>query len=96
MTDLLTQLQTTRRPRLLLRAARLGAMDYRRERDLCRIAHTATLPAPQTALHLLLAEEEKWETLRQAGDATYRLTRHVELLIAIMGEARFLPHTAPV
>ena len=37
MTDLATMLNALRRPKILIRAARAGVVDYRRDRDLKRL-----------------------------------------------------------
>ncbi len=42
MTDFRAILATLRRPRLLIRAARLGMEDYRRDRDLGRLTDCAS------------------------------------------------------
>jgi hypothetical protein len=72
MTDFRALLADLRRPQLLIRAARCGLADYRRDRDLRRIldAH----PSSDRAVR------------RIAG-----LTRHIEVLIALMCEVRLLP-----
>ena len=85
MTDFRDLLKNLRRPRLLVQAARLGMADYRRERDLRRIAGTPAAPDhAQAAL----------EQTRRAGDAGYDIARHVEVLIALMAEVRLLPAPA--
>jgi hypothetical protein len=94
MTDTTAALDALRRPRLLVRTARFGLEDYRRERDLPRLLPGEGTPRPARALELLLAAEAGCEAARQRGEATYSLTRHVDLLIAIMGEARLAAHTA--
>ena len=94
MTDFHTVMSNLRRPRLLIHAARFGLPDYRRDRDLRRLMRTATLPSPARALPQLLREEESLEATRRAGDAGYSLIRHVEVLIALMGETRLLPPRA--
>lgn len=91
MTDPLSILTALRRPRLLIRAARFGVTDYRRERDLSRLLHSPRLPAPGQALDSLMAQEEMLETTRRAGDASYSISRHIDLLIALMAEARLIP-----
>ena len=90
MSDPFKQIAALRRPRLLVRAARHGLDDYDRVRDLPRILRSGRLPAPTAALDALLAAEEAAEQTRLAGDAAYSAARHVELLIALMGEARLL------
>ncbi|PWE33104.1 hypothetical protein DDZ14_06720 [Maritimibacter sp. 55A14] len=91
MTELNRAFCALRRPKLLIRAARLGLEHYVRDRDLRRIARTGRLPSPERALAALMEEEEKLESTRKLGDATYSACRHVELLVAIMAEARLLP-----
>ncbi len=97
MTDFLQLLSSIRRPRLLIRAARFGIEEYNRERDLRRVMRVATPPSPRAAVRTLLSEEARLEETRQSGDATYSVVRHVDVLIALMAEARLLPrpHSAP-
>lgn len=89
MTDFRTLLAQLRRPRLLIRAARFGIVDYRRERDLRRLVE-APLP-PDRALPRLIDEEERLEHSRREGRADYSVARHIEVLIALMAEVRLLP-----
>ena len=94
MTDLATVLNALRRPKILIRAARCGVADYRRERDLKRILRQPRTAAPAQALGSLLAEETRLEAIRTAGEATYSIQRHVAVLTAILAEARLLPPRA--
>ena len=89
MTDFRAFLETLSRPRLLIRAARFGIADYRRERDLRRLVEAALPPA--RAVPRLIDEEERLETCRVAGSAEYSVARHIEVLIALMAEVRLLP-----
>lgn len=91
MTDFSAVLKDLRRPRLLIRAARHGLCDYRRDRDLRRLMRLSTLPSPDRALGVLVAEEAEIERNRQSGDARYSVSRHIEILIALMAEFRLLP-----
>lgn len=75
------------RPRLLLRAARHGLQDYRRERDLRRLLPQGGHSGAD-ALPRLIAAEAEAEATRCRGDAGYSISRHVELLIALLAEAR--------
>jgi hypothetical protein len=90
MTDLATVLNAIRRPKILIRAARCGLVDYRRERDLKRLLRQSA-GAPAQAINRLLAEEKRLEDTRAAGEATYSIQRHVAVLTAILAEARLLP-----
>lgn len=91
MTDFSAVLKDLRRPQLLIRAARHGLCDYRRDRDLRRLMRLSTLPSPDRALGALVAEEAEIERNRQSGDARYSVARHIEILIALMAEFRLLP-----
>lgn len=75
---------TLRRPRLLMRAARIGLQDYRRDRDLRRIL--PNVPDPR-ALDVLLTEEARLEAARQSG-AAWPALRHIEVMIALLAELR--------
>lgn len=90
MTDLLTMLAGLRRPRLLIRAARFGAEDYRRERHLRRILRCSALPRTGTAILRLVEIEAALNADRLEGAASYSVAEHVEVLAALMGEARLL------
>lgn len=96
MTDLLSLVSDLRRPKLLIRAARAGLCDYNRNRDLKRLMRLASPPSPDRAVKALLAEEERLEDTRREGNASYNLSRHIEILIAMMAEARLLPRRAEV
>lgn len=90
MTDALTTLSDLRRPSLLIRAARHGVADYDRGARLNRFLEPGADTSSETVLNALLTAEAEVEQHRQAGLATYSITRHIELLIALMGEARYL------
>lgn len=96
MTELTSLLGALRRPRLLIRAARFGLAEYRRTPALRRLFAAAGAHTPAQVIALLLAREAEPEARRKSGDAGYSVARHVELLIALMAEARLLPQdTAP-
>ncbi|GKY87657.1 DUF6477 family protein [Sinisalibacter aestuarii] len=90
MTDTATLLAGLRRPRLLIRAARFGLADYNRERDLKRLTRQPVAPAPRAAVDALIAAEAALEESRQTGAAGYSPARHVDVLIALISEARLL------
>lgn len=93
-----------RRPRLLMRAARIGLQDYRRDRDLRRILPQTLFSAlksasPEAALVMMAAqgaallewlteEEARIETARLAATAGYSPLRHIEVMIALLAEKR--------
>jgi hypothetical protein len=95
MTDVTTVLNALRRPKILIRAARAGVADYRRERDLKRLLRLAQAAVPQQTIGTLLAEENRLEANRTAGEATYNLQRHVAVLTAILVEVRRMSAGSP-
>lgn len=90
MTDLLTMLNAIKRPRLLINAARIGMPDYRRETHLPRHLGDAQLPRSGEALARLIEIESDLDARRRDRTAGYSAARHVDVLIAMMGEARIL------
>lgn len=95
MQDLLTMLNTLRRPRLLIRAARHGAQEYSRSRHLQRLLGYGALPRHAPALMRLIEVEAVLNEQRKTADAGYSLPRHVDVLIAMMGEANLLRTMQP-
>lgn len=91
MSDFQSLLANLRRPRLLIRAARFGLADYRRDRDLRRLI--GQIATPDRAVARLMSEEEQLEEDRRAGEASYSVTRHIEILIALISETRLLPRS---
>lgn len=85
-----------RRPRVLIRAAREGQANWRRERDLRRVLRADTCPPPGAALSRLRAEEERLNADRLEGLAGYDMSRHILLMIAILAEMRAIVETTPV
>ncbi|MDW3184117.1 MULTISPECIES: DUF6477 family protein [unclassified Roseobacter] len=90
MQDLLSMLHAIRRPPLLMRAARIGAEDYRRTVHLPRLLGYGVLPRHGAALFRLIEIESDLNAQRTGGDTSYSLIRHVDVLIAMLGEARVL------
>ncbi|WP_171098679.1 DUF6477 family protein [Ruegeria sp. HKCCD7255] len=88
MQDLMTMISALRRPRLLTRAAKIGAQDYDRERHLQRVLGYGSLPSTGAALMRLIEVERDVNDLRQDEDAAYSLVRHLDILIALIGEAQ--------
>ena len=86
MQDILTRISQIQRPRLLSRAAKIGAEDYRRELHLPRLLKQPILPRSAEALIKLSEIEADLNDKRVAGEQDYHLRRHVEVLIAIVAE----------
>lgn len=96
MTPLFSALTNLRRPNTLMRAARFGMRDYNRQRDLKRLIKKQKPPSPANALLELMAMETLLEETRQSGLAAYSVSRHIEVLVAIMSETRLLPEFTQV
>ena len=89
MTDAATaELAAIRRPKILIRAARAGVTDYHRDRDLKRLLRINKAARTDRALATLIAEENRLESKRTAGEANYSIQRHVAILTALIAEAR--------
>ncbi|MGD9295228.1 MAG: DUF6477 family protein [Roseobacter sp.] len=90
MQDVLSMLQALRRPPLLMRAARIGADDYRRGVHLPRLLGYGMLPRHGAALMKLMELENDLNAQRVSGNTSYSLIKHVDILIAMVGESRIL------
>lgn len=96
MTECLKRAASLRRPRLLIRAARHGQADYSRDKLIQRMTQLNEGPCDDAnLLSVLIDAEDSLEESRRRGDAAYSVARHVELLIAVMAEARRLLCRAP-
>ena len=95
MQDVLSMLHAVRRPPLLMRAARIGAEAYVRDIHLPRLLGYGVLPRHGHALMKLMDMEANLNDLRKNGNASYSLVRHVDCMIAILGEARILRASQP-
>ena len=76
-----------RRPKLLIRAARIKASGYRRERDLPRILPPRSAATSEVRVRRLMDIEADLDATRRIGDSTYSITQHVEVLTALIAEA---------
>lgn len=90
MQDVLSLLSSLSRPGLLIRTARIGAQTYRRDRHLGRVLGYGIIPGPAKALLQLMELEREADEARKENAASYSLPRHLDLLIAIIGEAQVL------
>lgn len=95
MTQLPLALAGLRRPRLLVQAARFGLGDYRRDRDLGRLLQGSRPDSAAEVIDRLMAFEDAEDLRRRTGDASYSVARHIELLIALMAEARLFLASHP-
>lgn len=88
MHDILSLVSTLRRPKILIRAARIGMENYRRGPHLARVIGHGVLPRHGQALVQLMDIEGVLNEQRQNNDAGYSVVRHVDAMIALMGEAQ--------
>lgn len=88
MSTYMHRLTALTRPRILVRAARLGTAEFNRERCLRRVMQGAAVPAPGQAFDQLLEHEAAMNEARREGSAAYSAARHVEVLAALICEAR--------
>ncbi len=94
MQDIQSQIRQLKRPGLLVRAARFGLDGYRRDRDLARLLPEHGTTGPGAALMALIEAERDENDARLAHGAYYAIVRHIDLLTAIMAEARDLEEIA--
>lgn len=76
------------RPSLMVRAARLGAQNYRRERDLSGAVSGLLARPEDEILPTLRQRESQLETMRRQAKPGYRPARHLQVLAALIAEAR--------
>ena len=67
-----------------------GAQEYRRTRHLQRILGYGAMPRSSAALFRLMEIEAALDEQRRSEDAGYSLSRHLDVLIAMTGEANLL------
>ena len=84
--SLIEEVKLLRRPKVLVRAARFAMLEFRREKVLRRVLRRDTIPGPMAAIALLMHRERELETMRSDGDAAYSVTKHIDVLAALMGE----------
>jgi len=90
MEDILSIVSRLKRPTLLVRTARHGIEEYNRIVHLRRLLKTERPPSPGRAILQLLEIEAVVNEQRLDQRAEYSVARHVDLLIALMSEARIL------
>lgn len=83
------------RPRLLVRAARFGLDEYDRAQRLPRLLDRPVAPGTGEAIMMLVEMEAELDRARRNKSPDYAVSRHVDVLIALMGEARALRHFRP-
>lgn len=96
MKDVLGRLQDIQRPPLLIRAARLGVEHYSRERHLPRLLGGPAPDRSGPALLQLMEREAVLNEERIRDAASYSIAEHLDVLVAMMAEARRLADTPAI
>lgn len=81
------------RPKILLKAARIGLKTYSRNRDLKRLIRAQLLPKPGHAMNRLANFECTLEEARETGNAAYDMMLHIQVMTALLQEIYLLPKT---
>lgn len=84
-------LQSLNRPKLLVRAAQVWLPEFNRARSMRRIFPGTVAPLPGRGFQALWEQEQAIEQLRCDGAASYSVARHIEILVALIVEARLSP-----
>lgn len=79
-----TILAAMRRPKILVRAARMGLSQYNPDADLRRVLGSLNL----RSVDALVRREEELEENRRSGEAGYSVHDHIRVLTALLFEAR--------
>jgi len=79
-----------KRPGMMIEAARHGAALYERRRDLRRMLRVAIPATNILALQKLVPIEAELEQRRVTRAKGYSITRHIDILSALMAEAMAL------
>ncbi len=82
-------LSSLRRPRLLVRAARIGAEEFHRSIHLPRLLGHSDLSDGVKILDQLSGLERDIEQSRKAGELSYSISQHVDVLAALLAELSF-------
>jgi hypothetical protein len=90
MEDVLTQISRLKRPTLLVRTARHGIDGYNRVIHLRRLLKADITPGPGQAIFKLMELEAMLDLQRTTKREEYSVAKHVELIVALMCEARIL------
>ena len=75
-----------KRPRVLVKAAKIGLQYYNRDKGLKRLLRISHLPQPDRALEKLKDTEHMLNQDRITGSGTYSVERHISVLTALLNE----------
>jgi hypothetical protein len=87
MTSADSLLDLMQRPRLLIKAAHIGAKRYKRRRHLSSLTADAHQFNQDALLKDLLEKENDLEWTRRSGASDYNVKRHILILSALISEA---------
>lgn len=79
-----------KRPKLLVKAARIGLEHYNRAKDLVRIASLNRLPEEGKAMPALIELETELNAARKTKATDYSLQTHIAVLTALIDEMRWV------
>jgi hypothetical protein len=82
--------QQLQRPRLLMRAASISAMVYRRTKHLPRLLNYGQMPKHPKAILRLNEIKGALNALRKTEESACNLLNHIDVIIATVGETRDL------
>lgn len=88
--DILQDVAALKRPSMLVRAAKEGALGYRREAHLRRYFGEQQQQCGADLLSKIMRLETEQNVQRKTAQAEYSITQHVDILIALVGEAQIL------
>ncbi|MEM7242770.1 MAG: DUF6477 family protein [Pseudomonadota bacterium] len=83
-----------RRPRILVKAAKIALDHYERDAGLARLLKLRKTPDPDVALARLSEVEDALNTERLQGAATYSIERHIQILTALLAEIGLIERKA--
>lgn len=86
MSQFQKRLSNLKRPKILIKAAKIASQTYRRSRDLSRILGYSH-PTLDSSIHQQIFDlEHSINQKRRLGDASYDLKTHVQVLGALLAE----------
>ena len=74
------------RPKILLKAAKIGLKYYSRKKDQKRLLGTQKLLNPEQAVKGLIRREVELEEYRVMGNAAYNMKLHIHIMAALLQE----------
>lgn len=84
MNNIQTQLNALQRPKLLIRAARVGVKDFQAYRDLRKINGSAEQKSTPKLIDALFLEEFQLNDERLQNDPAYNVRNHIRALTALI------------